>query len=329
MPERLKKKLRRTTLIYWALLLYVLAALLWWLISLQQQNRLIAQEKRELLELRATLLSPLAYKIEQQTIEDLYRRNQTKYISEGITFLLVILVGAVFIFRAVRRQFKMQLQQQHFMMAVTHELKTPIAVAKLNLETLQKYQLDPDKQQKLIRTTLDETARLNFLTNNILVSAQLENKTFVTGKEELDLSALLQDCVNAVQKRFPDRNLETSIEKEIDIRGDALLLQILVNNLLENAIKYAPGLSAIRTTLRQTEKGILLSVADQGPGIPNSEKSKVFDRFYRIGNEQTRTTKGTGLGLYLCQRIAKDHRGRIEIKDNAPQGTIFNVIFAA
>jgi signal transduction histidine kinase len=328
MPERLKKKLRRTTLIYWALLLYVLAALLWWLISLQQQNRLIAQEKRELLELRATLLSPLAYKIEQQTIEDLYRRNQTKYISEGITFLLVILIGAVFIFRAVRRQFKMQLQQQHFMMAVTHELKTPIAVAKLNLETLQKYQLDPDKQQKLIRTTLDETARLNFLTNNILVSAQLENKTFVTGKEELDLSALLQDCVNAVQKRFPDRNLETSIEKEIDIRGDALLLQILVNNLLENAIKYAPGLSAIRTTLRQTEKGILLSVADQGPGIPNSEKSKVFDRFYRIGNEQTRTTKGTGLGLYLCQRIAKDHRGRIEIKDNAPQGTIFNVIFA-
>lgn len=329
MPERLKKKLRRTTLIYWALLLYVLAALLWWLISLQQQNRLIAQEKRELLELRATLLSPLAYKIEQQTIEDLYRRNQTKYISEGITFLLVILIGAVFIFRAVRRQFKMQLQQQHFMMAVTHELKTPIAVAKLNLETLQKYQLDPDKQQKLIRTTLDETARLNFLTNNILVSAQLENKTFVTGKEELDLSALLQDCVDAVQKRFPDRNLETSIEKEIDIRGDALLLQILVNNLLENAIKYAPGLSAIRTTLRQTEKGILLSVADQGPGIPNSEKSKVFDRFYRIGNEQTRTTKGTGLGLYLCQRIAKDHRGRIEIKDNAPQGTIFNVIFAA
>jgi signal transduction histidine kinase len=329
MPERLKKKLKRTTLIYWALLLYVLAALLWWLISLQQQNRLIAQEKRELLELRAALLPPLSYNSELQAIDDLYRRNQTKYISEGITFLLVILIGAVFIFRAVRRQFKMQLQQQHFIMAVTHELKTPIAVAKLNLETLQKYKLDPDKQQKLIRTTLDETARLNFLTNNILVSAQLENKAFVTSKEELDLSALLQDCVEAVQKRFTDRTLETAIEKEIDIKGDALLLQILINNLLENAIKYAPGQSAIRTVLRQTEKGILLSVADQGPGIPDSEKSKVFDRFYRIGNEQTRTTKGTGLGLYLCQRIAKDHRGRIEITDNTPQGTIFNVIFAS
>ncbi|MFM8592382.1 MAG: sensor histidine kinase [Sphingomonadales bacterium] len=328
MPDEVKRKLTRTTLIYWALLLYVLAALLWWLISLQQQNRLIALEKRQLLELRSSVLSPDEYKIEQRSIDDQFERNETKYISEGITFLIVILIGAVFIYRAVRRQFKMQQQQQHFMMAVTHELKTPIAVAKLNLETLQKYQLDPEKQQKLIRTTLDETARLNFLTNNILISAQLENKAFVSSKEELDLSALLLDCVAALQKRFPDRSIETEIEKEIDMVGDALLLQILINNLLENAIKYAPGLSSIRTTLHSTPTGIRLAVADQGPGIPESERSKVFDRFYRIGNEQTRTTKGTGLGLYLCQRIAQDHRGRIEIENNHPQGSIFNVIFA-
>ncbi|MFM8709673.1 MAG: sensor histidine kinase, partial [Sphingomonadales bacterium] len=95
---------------------------------------------------------------------------------------------------------------------------------------------------------------------------------------------------------------------------------VLINNLLENAIKYAPGLSSIRTTLHSTPTGIRLAVADQGPGIPESERSKVFDRFYRIGNEQTRTTKGTGLGLYLCQRIAQDHRGRIEIENNHPQG---------
>jgi len=328
MPDEVKRKLTRTTLIYWALLLYVLAALLWWLISLQQQNRLIALEKRQLLELRSSELSPDEYKIEQLSIDDQFERNETKYISEGITFLIVILIGAVFIYRAVRRQFKMQQQQQHFMMAVTHELKTPIAVAKLNLETLQKYQLDPEKQQKLIRTTLDETARLNFLTNNILISAQLENKAFISSKEELDLSALLLDCVAALQKRFPDRSIETEIEKEIDMVGDALLLQILINNLLENAIKYAPGLSSIRTTLHSTPIGIRLAVADQGPGVPESERSKVFDRFYRIGNEQTRTTKGTGLGLYLCQRIAQDHRGRIEIENNHPQGSIFNVIFA-
>ena len=167
MPESIKKKLRRTTIIYWSLLLYVVAALIWWLISLQQQNRLITQEKIELLQLQTSQLTAQQRLTEQLAIENLFERNQTKYISEGITFLIVILIGAVFVYRAVRRQFKMQQQQQHFMMAVTHELKTPIAVAKLNLETLQRYQLDPEKQQKLIRTTLDETARLNFLTNNI------------------------------------------------------------------------------------------------------------------------------------------------------------------
>lgn len=328
MPDSLKKKWRRTTIIYWALLLYVLAALLWWLISLQQQNRQITQEKIELLTWQSSTLSPQTRATMREEIESSFERNQNKYISEGITFLLVILIGAVFIYRAVRRQFKMQLQQQHFMMAVTHELKTPIAVAKLNLETLQKYRLEPDKQQKLIRTTLDETARLDFLTNNILVSAQLDNKGFVSSKEELDLSSLLQACISAIRKRFPDRIIETSIEEEIDLTGDALLLQILINNLLENAIKYAPGDSPIRATLHRKEKQIVLTVADQGPGIPDSEKVKVFDRFYRIGNEQTRTTKGTGLGLYLCQRIVKDHRGCIEIKDNQPKGSVFNVIFA-
>lgn len=329
MPESIKKKLRRTTIIYWSLLLYVVAALIWWLISLQQQNRLITQEKIELLQLQSSQLTAQQRLTEQQAIENLFERNQTKYISEGITFLIVILIGAVFVYRAVKRQFKMQQQQQHFMMAVTHELKTPIAVAKLNLETLQRYQLDPEKQQKLIRTTLDETARLNFLTNNILVSAQLENKGFTSSKEELNLSALLQDCIAAIQKRFPERPVEAQIEAEIDIKGDALLLQILINNLLENAIKYAPGQSPIRAILQRSGKNIVLSVADQGPGIAQSEKTKVFDRFYRIGNEQTRTTKGTGLGLYLCQRIAKDHQARIEIRDNSPQGSIFNVIFAA
>lgn len=329
MPESFKKKLRRATVIYWALLLYVVAALIWWLISLQQQNRLITQEKIQLLQLQSAQLTPAQYEDQRQFIVESFKRNQTKYISEGVTFLIVILIGAVFIFRAVRRQLNMQLQQQHFMMAVTHELKTPIAVAKLNLETLQKYQLDPEKQQKLIRTTLDETARLNFLTNNILVSAQLDNKALVSSKEELNLSALLQDCVTAIQKRFPDRHIETAIDTEIDLKGDALLLQILVNNLLENAIKYAPGSSAIFTSLHQKGKDVILSVADQGPGIADHEKIKVFDRFYRIGNEQTRTTKGTGLGLYLCRRIAKDHRARIEIRDNTPQGSIFNVIFAA
>src|SRR5580765_7492926 len=131
-------------------------------------------------------------------------------------------------------------QQQNFMMAITHELKTPIAVAKLNLETLQKHKLEENKQQKLIQATLQEANRLNTLTNNILISSQLEGGGYELAKEELDFSLLAATCMLDFHNRFPGRKSETAIEEDTDIKGDALLLQILVNNLLENAVKYSP-----------------------------------------------------------------------------------------
>jgi two-component system, OmpR family, sensor histidine kinase CiaH len=213
------------------------------------------------------------------------------------------------------------------MMAVTHELKTPISITKLNLETLQKYNLDADKQNKIIRTTLDETARLNFLTNNILVSSQLENKRYNTDQEELNLSGLLGDCVNEFRRRFPERNFIGLIEEDADVKGDALLLQMLVNNLLENAIKYSPKDSAIKATLKKDGSAIELQIADNGPGITDVEKKKVFNKFYRIGNEATRKAQGTGLGLYLCRKIAKAHNADITVTNNVPHGSIFAVVF--
>lgn len=329
MADPNQKRLQRTTIIYWALLLYIVAALVWWWISLEKQNQRLTQEQYRLLEVKAATLGTLELANQAERINNLAIRNSAKHLSEGITFLIVILIGAVFVYRAVRRQLLLQQQQQHFMMAVTHELKTPIAVTRLNLETLQRYQLAPEKQQKLIRISLDETARLNFLTNNILVSSQLDSKGFQAEKEELDLSALLKDCIHDLKKRFPDRLVVSTVQEDIDIKGDPLLLQILINNLLENAVKYSPVESPLSVSLQQTEGQIILDVADQGPGIPDKEKKKIFERFYRVGNESTRTTKGTGLGLYLCERIAQDHHAHIKVKDNAPKGTVFTIIFAA
>jgi signal transduction histidine kinase len=236
-------------------------------------------------------------------------------------------LGAILVYRSIRKQFKLQQQQQNFMMAVTHELKTPIAVARLNLETLQKYTLDPEKQKKLIRNTLDETTRLNLLTNNILVSAQLEADRYNSAMEELDLSTLLKDCIHDFRKRFPDRVLEDSIEEDADLKGDPLLLQMLINNLVENAIKYSPKEGKIKATLSKTANTIRLQVSDEGPGIPDIEKSRVFSKFYRIGNESTRKAQGTGLGLYLCRKIARDHNGDITVTNNVPTGSNFAVIF--
>jgi signal transduction histidine kinase len=221
----------------------------------------------------------------------------------------------------------LQQQQQNFMMAVTHELKTPIAVARLNLETMQKYSLDPEKQKKLIRTTLEETSRLNFLTNNILIASQLEGGGYQFLKEELDLSDLLKDCMQDFRNRFPEREFSERIEPDADIKGDPLLLQILINNLLENAVKYSPKESPITATLKKNDSVLQLEIADEGPGIPDEEKKKIFSKFYRIGSETTRKTKGTGLGLYLCSKIADDHNADILVTNNTPRGSIFAVQF--
>ena len=327
MPDASRRTIRRTTVIYWMLLIYIIAALAWWFISLEKQNNRIAQLQYQTINPDKNSLSVLQYGDKVFAIDNETKRNTGKYIAEGITFLILILIGAVFVYRSISRQLKIQQQQQNFMMAITHELKTPISVARLNLETLQKYNLDEEKKQKIIRTTLDETSRLDFLTNNILVAAQLENSNFKAEKEELDLTALLKDCIRQFNNRFPERIFVEDIEYDTDIKGDSLLLQMLINNLLENATKYSPRESPISTILKRTKVGIELQIKDQGIGIEETEKAKIFNKFYRIGSEATRKTKGTGLGLYLCRKIARDHNGDITMTNNEPQGSIFAVTF--
>lgn len=328
MPDQTKKKLARATFIYWMLLTYIVAALVWWFISLERQNDQMKDYKVR--QLNATIdstISPGLYATEFGQVEKSYRRARTKFLSEGTVFLCLLAFGAMFVYRSVQRQFNLQQQQQNFMMAVTHELKTPISVVKLNLETLQKYSLDPQKQKRLIYTTLEETGRLNFLTNNILISSQLEGGGYAISREELDLSSLLDESIKDFRTRFPDRNFITSIEPDTDIKGDALLLQMLINNLIENAIKYSPKETAIKASLNKDRAMVKLCISDEGPGIPDEEKKKIFNKFYRIGNEATRKTQGTGLGLYLCSKIAADHNADILVTNNTPSGSTFVVRF--
>jgi signal transduction histidine kinase len=325
MPYRKRIALAQT--IYWLLLAYVVAALVWWFISLERQNG--EMRKYKLIQLDASIdkqHSPELYNQAGAEIEQEYKKNIAKYIGEGSTFLLLILIGASFVYRSVRKQFKFQQQQQNFMMAITHELKTPISVARLNLETLQKHQLDPEKQRKLISMTLDETERLNLLTNNILISSQLEGGGYILSKEEFDLSDLLKDCMEDFRSRYADRKFMETIEQDVDIIGDPILIQLLINNLLENAVKYSPIEAPIISTLKIKNEKTELHVIDEGPGISGEEKKKIFKRFYRIGTEATRKTRGTGLGLYLCRKIAQDHNGEIKAMDHFPHGSDFLVV---
>ena len=311
----IKRRLILITIAYWVFLVYILVALVWWFIALEKQNREMSDYK-----LSELVSSDEAFSKKRAAILNDQQRNTTQYISEGVTFLALIILGAIFMYRAVRRQFALQRQQENLMMAITHELKTPIAVAMLNLETLQKHHLDEQKKQRLIEMTLQETNRLNALASNILVSAQLEAGKR-SDKEELNFSDLVKSCTNDFKRRFPERNWHVTISEETEVHGDALLLQILVNNLLENAIKYSPPQSSIRCNVKEEDLHVILCVADEGHGIPVDERKKVFQKFYRIGNEETRSAKGTGLGLYLCKKIADDHNASIKIEQHMPQGT--------
>jgi two-component system, OmpR family, sensor histidine kinase CiaH len=321
-----KKKLQWATIVYWVLLVYIIAALLWWALSLLHQNEDIYQLKKNHL---ATILpaNTPAYQQQLREIEDERQRNISKYIGEGATFLILIIIGAAYIYRSVRRQFRLQRQQQNFVMAVTHELKTPISVSRLNLETLLKYNLDEEKKSKLLHMTLQETLRLDTLINNILISSQLDGNSYKVSKEDLNLSDLAKDMVHQFTNRYPDRKLHAGIQDEVEFTGDPLLLKLLVSNLLENANKYSPRDKPIEIKLTQQDGGVNLEINDEGQGIPDEEKKNVFEKFYRLGSEQTRKTQGTGLGLYLCKKIAADHNGIIQLKNNHPQGSKFIVQF--
>jgi two-component system sensor histidine kinase CiaH len=315
-----KRRLAFITIVYWFLLLYIIVALVWWFIALEKQNTDMFNYR--VLELQK---ESAGYNTDYQKILQQRQRKTSQYIGEGSTFLLLILIGALFVYRAARKQLKLSKQQQNFMMAVTHELKTPIAVVNLNLETLQKRKLDEEKRQRLISATLQEADRLNILTTNILVTAQLESGNYLPDKENINLSELTDEVTADFLNRYQTRIIQKKISPGICVRGEKLLLQLLVSNLLDNALKYSPKQKAVCIELNEMGNKIFLKVIDEGSGIGDEEKKKVFDKFYRSGNEATRTTKGTGLGLYLCKRIAESHKAKINLTDNDAGGSIFAV----
>jgi len=315
-----KKKLAFVTVIFWFLLAYIMAALVWWFVSLDQQNNDMAL-------LRLSELNPAAanYAARKADVLDYQRRKHGQYVGEGIIFMLLIWVGALFVYLATRRYLRLGQQQQNFMMAVTHELKTPIAVARLNIETMQRRKLDDAQRDRLLQMTLNETERLNDLCDNILLASRFDSGQQSAQQERFSLDQLVNDIVDQYNMRFPDRDFSCTVQPQIWVYGDPFLIRLLLNNLIDNAMKYAPKNSTIDVSLKLKNQVAKLRVADQGKGIPAEEKKKVFDKFYRMGNEQTRNTKGTGLGLYLVKRIAERHDGTVEITDNVPQGSIFTI----
>lgn len=307
---------------FWVLFTYVVAALIWWYISLEKQN-----ETMTILRLEKLNPDMPDYGSLSQQILEVKRRNTTKHLSEGITFLLLIIIGALVVYRSVRRQISYASMQRNFMMAVTHELKTPIATTRLSLETLKHRQLELSQQHKLLENAISETGRLDILTNNILLASQIEEKEFEQEQSLFSLSALIENVLRDYRNRFPGRTIHASLANDVQIRGDERMIQIALSNLIDNALKYSAKTEPVDVILHEKNQHHLVEVSDRGEGIPDKEKQKIFQKFYRLGNEATRKTKGTGLGLYLTKKIIEKNEGRLFVKDHAPKGSIFVIEF--
>lgn len=314
-----RNKITTILAIYWILLIYVISALVWWYIALSKQNHQITAYKKQLLISNSIQTQSKLAAIEQEN-----DRKTAQYIGEGAIFFLLILAGAVFLFRAVKKQLKLSQDQQNFMVAVTHELKTPLAVAKLNLETLRKRKLDEQQQHKLIGNTLAETNRMNALCSNLLLNSQMEAGGYTVTHETITLSAIILSTLHDFRLRYPDRKLEAGISNEsLQVHADAFLLQIALNNLIDNAVKYAGKEATITISSYASGQKSYIEVTDNGPGIPDHEKKQVFEKYRRLGTAATQRSKGTGLGLYLVKRIMTAMNGSISLEDHQPSGCRF------
>ncbi len=311
--------------LYLIILAYIIAALVFWEMSLQQQSgRIYAQEVITLRSQLDSMQYPAEYAAEMKQLNEKLASRTTQYVAEGTTFLIVILIGAAVVYGSFSRRIGLSRQQNNFMLAVTHELKSPLASIKLNLQTLARHKLDEEKREKLIERCISESNRLNDLCNNMLFTSQIEGRQYKPALEPFSLSEMAEDVLTEFATRY-QRPFQEDIATGVRITGDKAMLRIALTNLVENAIKYTPANGIIGISLEATPTTAILRVADEGPGIPDAEKKKVFDKFYRIGNEESRKTKGTGLGLYLSSRIVAQHKGRMVVKNNTPIGSIFEI----
>ncbi len=248
---------------------------------------------------------------------------------EGSVFIAILLIGIYQIRKTFKKETALAQQQKNFLLSVTHELKSPIASTKLQLQTLQKHELDRNKQKEIISNAISDTDRLNNLVENILLAAKIENSVFNIHKENCNLSDYLREGLNQTISSFNyKQKLELNIDPAIFMPIDRTSFPSIVLNLVENAVKYSPDNSKITVSLRKGKEQIILCVADEGAGILDTEKVRIFQKFYRVGNEETRNTKGTGLGLYIVNYLVEQHNGTICVKNNHPNGSIFEVVFS-
>lgn len=249
-------------------------------------------------------------------------------LGEGSVFFLLLVFGIIKTRNSFKKEVLLANQQKNFLLSVTHELKSPIASVKLYLQTLLKRKLDEEKREEIVLRSIAETDRLHSLVENLLLATKIDKSDYNLYFEDLNLSEYLNQSLDKLMSGGGvGINLKKDIDTDLYIKADRIAMDSIIHNLFENAVKYSNDDPTLEVKLKKKDGNILMSFADNGPGIDDKEKIKVFDKFYRIGNEDTRKTKGTGLGLYIVKRMVERHKGGISVDNNKPNGTVFEILF--
>jgi len=313
---------KKPLILFYLLVIYVLVQFSWWAYLLVDLNLEVYQHKCELLQrgMEEDLLSN-----EEMYLNELEKR-WFMVAGEGLVFLTLLVVGIYKTRQSFKKEFQLARQQKNFLLSITHEFKSPLAAVKLNLQTMQKRILSKDQMEHVLSNAISETDRIDNLVENALMATRIESKNLDILLSEMDIS----ECANNVLKSIrattaKDVKIESNIEPDVFILGDNLAISSLISNLIENAIKYSTANPKVLVTLTNNKNQATLVVEDNGIGISDNEKNEIFSKFYRIGNEETRRSKGTGLGLFIVKHIVDLHNGKVDVRNNVPQGTIFEV----
>jgi signal transduction histidine kinase len=324
------KFLNKRIIIYIGATAYILMAFGWWSVLLLRKNNEAGDSKVEILRLQmqkdGTFFNEETFQKTPvlQELKNKHRRQMVMIWSEGGALFLGLLWGLWAVNRVFQKEVNLANQQHNFLLSITHELKSPIASIQLILQTFQKRKLDEKQTESLLNSAQKESERLNELVNKLLLSAKLE-ASYIPHMEEINVHTLLEDIIAKFHIKFPNASIQYHKKDVPILRADRQGMVSIFTNLLENAVKYAQNQSIITLNSDFKNENFIFEIVDNGRGIETIEKKKIFEKFYRIGDEETRKTKGTGLGLYIVAQIVKAHNGHIHVLDNLPSGTIFRI----
>lgn len=258
------------------------------------------------------------------------RKNQLQLTALPIAHADGKVSGVVALFHDISRLKQVDEIRRDFVANVSHELRTPLSIFHGNLETLlEGNDLNGDEKHHIYQVMKRHSDRLNLLANDLLSLAQLESKEATLHLVEINLRDFLEEATRDWTNRVAKKNLRLELQVPMPfpaVRADERRLEQVVNNLLDNAVKYSNQSGRIIVEAAAADQEVLLSVRDEGVGVAPADLPRIFERFYRADRARSRELGGTGLGLSIVKHIAQLHGGRVEADSTLGQGTTIRVI---